>query len=341
MGYEIILSDDASTDGTATWLRTLRDFRIRVLTSDTNRGYAANNNAGVEIAKGELLGLLNNDLLFEPGWLEPMLAILLTPELRAGLVGNVQQRVSDFAVLDGFDEVFFNGCEDIDLCFKVRASGKNIYLASESRIRHHVSLSRKTNTLQDLRNSRLLFSRWRPEIKRELSGVWHSLIVAGPHAYKEKLNGELSSEFLETPYAASLVIAESMLRREESHWSSQLDKAEVGFDVMLKTQSLRYSAEHGAHLLQNSGAFSIDGLQYVRKLTFYGRRLDDLRQPVTLTIRVNGLQIFRIPLRAERNVNVGLSNPLLLSGIVNTFQLETTQALLLTHLVIDDKVVDL
>ncbi len=308
-----------------------------------------------------------------------------TPELRAGLVGNVQQRVSDgsvdhagvalssegqlhhiralpsqphakvlavtgacmllrksdFAVLDGFDEVFFNGCEDIDLCFKVRASGKNIYLASESRIRHHVSLSRKTNTLQDLRNSRLLFSRWRPEIKRELSGVWHSLIVAGPHAYKEKLNGELSSEFLETPYAASLVIAESMLRREESHWSSQLDKAEVGFDVMLKTQSLRYSAEHGAHLLQNSGAFSIDGLQYVRKLTFYGRRLDDLRQPVTLTIRVNGLQIFRIPLRAERNVNVGLSNPLLLSGIVNTFQLETTQALLLTHLVIDDKVVDL
>lgn len=250
-------------------------------------------------------------------------------------------RRSDFQTLGGFDEVFFNGCEDIDLCFKLRASGKNIYLASESRIRHHVSLSRKANTLQDLRNSRLLFGRWRSEIKRELSEVWRSLIVAGPHAYTEKLSGELSSEFLDTPYAASRVISESMLRREESYWSSQLDNAEVAFKYKLRTHGLRYSAEHGAHLLQNSASFSIDGLQYVRKLTFHGRRLYDLHQPVTLTIRVNGLQIFRIQVKAERYVNVFLSDPLLLPGNANTFHVETSRELLLTHLVIDDRVVDL
>lgn len=37
LDYEIILVDDASTDGTAAWLKTLRDPCIKVLISETNR----------------------------------------------------------------------------------------------------------------------------------------------------------------------------------------------------------------------------------------------------------------------------------------------------------------
>lgn len=39
----------------------------------------------VMVATGEFLALLNNDLLLEPGWLEPMLHVLLSPTLNAGL----------------------------------------------------------------------------------------------------------------------------------------------------------------------------------------------------------------------------------------------------------------
>ncbi len=382
LDYEIILADDASTDGTAAWLKTLRDPRIKVLISEMNRGYAANNNAGVRLARGEILGLLNNDLLFESGWLEPMLAVLLSPELKAGLVGNVQYRVADGAVdhagvvlipegqfhhirtlpnkphvkalavtgacmllrkadfeaVGGFDETFINGCEDIDLCFKLRTAGKAIYLASESRIRHHVSLSRKTNTQQDLRNSRHLFARWRPEIKRELSEVWRALLAAGTQAYADKLSGELAAEFVATPHAATRVIAEAMLRRVESFWASKLGDAEIDLTGKVRVQGLVFSAEHGAHLLQGSAEFVVEGMQYARNFYVCGRRIDDLSQPVTLTICVNGLQTIKIPLRAERNVNVGLIDPLLLSGIANHFRVEVDGALVVTHLVIDDRV---
>jgi GT2 family glycosyltransferase len=94
LDYEIILVDDASTDGTREWLQQLNVPRVHTILNPLNGGYARANNTGVALARGEILGLLNNDLLFEPGWLEPMLDILGLPALNAGLVGNVQVRAA-------------------------------------------------------------------------------------------------------------------------------------------------------------------------------------------------------------------------------------------------------
>ena len=267
LSHEIIFVDDASSDGTPRWLNSLDDPRIRFCINSVNRGYAASNNAGVRLAQGDMLALLNNDLVLSPGWLEPMLALLQSPGLHAGLVGNVQYRVADGAVdhagvvlsprgqlfhqstipqmphvqafavtgacmllrkadflaVGGFDEAYVNGCEDIDLCFKLQAANKKVYVASESRIHHHVSLSRKTNTLQDLRNSRLLFSRWRGKIKNELGRIWRDLLAAGPSAYVDFWPEPVTPDLLATPWALSLYMAETMLRREEAHWAHMLD----------------------------------------------------------------------------------------------------------------------
>lgn len=95
LDYEIILVDDGSTDGTRAWLATLKEARVRVHLNPHNLGFARSCNAGVALAQGDVIGLLNNDLLFEPGWLAPMLVVLNTPRLRAGVVGNVQFRVAD------------------------------------------------------------------------------------------------------------------------------------------------------------------------------------------------------------------------------------------------------
>jgi len=90
---EIILVDDGSTDGTREWLATLR-APFRIVLNERNLGYAAANNRGAGLARGELLALLNNDLLLSPGWLEPMLAAHRALGPRAGLIGNVQLNIA-------------------------------------------------------------------------------------------------------------------------------------------------------------------------------------------------------------------------------------------------------
>jgi GT2 family glycosyltransferase len=89
--HEIIFVDDSSTDGTRAWLKSLaRDPLIRVVLQNKNSGYAAANNAGAAIARGEFLALLNNDLILTRRWLQPMLAAHRIYGKRAGLVGNLQ-----------------------------------------------------------------------------------------------------------------------------------------------------------------------------------------------------------------------------------------------------------
>jgi GT2 family glycosyltransferase/glycosyltransferase involved in cell wall biosynthesis len=81
---EILIVDNASTDGSAEYLDALRDDRVRVLLNRENSGFAAANNRALEIATGEYLVLLNNDTVVPRGWLPRMLRQLEDP--LAGLV---------------------------------------------------------------------------------------------------------------------------------------------------------------------------------------------------------------------------------------------------------------
>ncbi len=89
LDYEVILVDDGSTDGTRDWLTHLCP-PFRAILNDHNLGYGAANNRGAAVATGDLLGLINNDLILRHGWLEPMLAAHRKLGARAGLIGNVQ-----------------------------------------------------------------------------------------------------------------------------------------------------------------------------------------------------------------------------------------------------------
>ena len=97
LAHEIIFVDDGSTDGTRDWLAGLGPS-VQVVLNERNLGYAGANNRGATIARGEFLGLLNNDLILAPGWLEPMLAVHQRLGPRAGLVGNVQRNARTGAV---------------------------------------------------------------------------------------------------------------------------------------------------------------------------------------------------------------------------------------------------
>ncbi|HZV33087.1 MAG TPA: glycosyltransferase [Verrucomicrobiae bacterium] len=86
--HEVILINDASTDGTAQFLSAL-SAPYRVVHNPQRSSYAVSMNRGVAITHGEMLCLLNNDLVFRPGWLPPMLRAFEKFK-DAGVVGNVQ-----------------------------------------------------------------------------------------------------------------------------------------------------------------------------------------------------------------------------------------------------------
>lgn len=211
LSHEIIFVDDGSTDGTREWLATLGPA-YRVILNEKNLGYAAANNRGAAVARGELLALLNNDLVLARGWIEPMLALHRRLGSRAGLIGNVQRDVRTRATdhsgisinhkgkpehdryrpwwwlfpgswrhavavtgacllvsrelwdqLGGFDEIYVNGCEDIDLSLRASAAGRINAVSLRSLVGHHISAS-PGRKLRDEENTFKLVRRWRERL---------------------------------------------------------------------------------------------------------------------------------------------------------------------------------
>jgi GT2 family glycosyltransferase len=72
---EIVLVDNGSTDGTAAWARANHPA-VRVIALPENLGFAGGVNAGLRVAYGDLLLLLNDDAFVEPGFLAAMLDVM-------------------------------------------------------------------------------------------------------------------------------------------------------------------------------------------------------------------------------------------------------------------------
>jgi GT2 family glycosyltransferase len=70
---EIIVHDDASTDGSLEFLRAAYP-RVRVLASDCNVGFCISNNRMVAAARGKFALLLNNDAALLPGAISALLS---------------------------------------------------------------------------------------------------------------------------------------------------------------------------------------------------------------------------------------------------------------------------
>lgn len=88
-GGEVIVVDDASTDGTPEALErwTGPNSRVKVLRNPENAGFVESCNRGARAASGEIVVFLNNDTLPLPGWLAALLQTFRDhPE--AGAVGG-------------------------------------------------------------------------------------------------------------------------------------------------------------------------------------------------------------------------------------------------------------
>jgi GT2 family glycosyltransferase len=85
--YDIVVVDNASTDGTTDYLRRERAAgRLKAVINETNLGFGRACNRAAKLARGEYVLFLNNDTIPLQGWLEPLIATASDPSV--GAVGS-------------------------------------------------------------------------------------------------------------------------------------------------------------------------------------------------------------------------------------------------------------
>lgn len=103
--HEVILVDNGSSDDSVSWVREHLP-RIRILELASNLGFGEGNNHGVSLARHEIVVLLNNDMVVDEDFLQPLLEpftdeqvfavssqIHFPPEKRQEETGNTQARM--------------------------------------------------------------------------------------------------------------------------------------------------------------------------------------------------------------------------------------------------------
>jgi len=214
--YEVIIVDNASTDGTHEFLACL-EGDITIITNEINLGFAKACNLGARAASGKYLVFLNNDTIPHPGWLTELVKVadehndigivgskLLFPDgtiqhagvvivkTPAGKLGNhlhwgypgdfpPANQARDFQIVTAacmliprdlffetgsFDERYINGMEDVDLCLKVRATGKRVFYCPSSVLTHFESKTEgRFDRVND--NETLFIQLWNDKIEED------------------------------------------------------------------------------------------------------------------------------------------------------------------------------
>jgi GT2 family glycosyltransferase len=177
---EIIVHDDASTDGSVDHIRTHHPD-VRLITSEENVGFCVGNNRMAAAAQGDFLLLLNNDATLLPGALAALLveagrlgrpAVLGLPQYDAdsGSLLDIGSRLDPFFnpvpnrdaarndvamvmgaclwidkalwdELGGFPAWFGSIGEDLQLCCRARLAGHPVRALGTSGYRHRVGQS--------------------------------------------------------------------------------------------------------------------------------------------------------------------------------------------------------
>lgn len=177
---EILVHDDASSDGSAAYIRD-RYPEARLIVSENNVGFCVANNRMAAAARGKYLLLLNNDAALYPDALQTLLAeanrlgqpaILGLPQYDAAsgelidigslfdpFLNPVPNRNPNrnevgmiigaclwlprslWTELGGFPEWFHTLAEDMYLCCRARIAGHPVYAISKSGFRHRVGNS--------------------------------------------------------------------------------------------------------------------------------------------------------------------------------------------------------
>lgn len=155
---ELLLIDNSSEDDSARMFE--RWPQARVIRSDENVGFGRACNIGVQQANGELLMIMNPDVVLDPQAIEVMVsdmlgnpgaAVVCATLIGAGGEHDRQARVEDvasmaaaamlidrahFQRLGGFDPWIFLYSEDTDFCYRTWLAGRRVLKAWDAVAEH-------------------------------------------------------------------------------------------------------------------------------------------------------------------------------------------------------------
>ncbi|MES2308029.1 MAG: glycosyltransferase [Verrucomicrobiota bacterium] len=98
--FELIIIDNASTDGSDKILNAITDSRVRVLINETNQGYTKSLNRGLSLATGSYVARMDADDISHPTRLEKQHSFLENhPEI--GILGTSYRIINQEGVVQG------------------------------------------------------------------------------------------------------------------------------------------------------------------------------------------------------------------------------------------------
>ena len=168
--YEVIVVDDGSTDDTG---EIAKLFNVRLIQTE-NCGLSAARNAGLKLARGQIVAYLDDDAYPDPDWLnyynnqfqrsdhvliggpnlsplnDPSIAqcvarspggpnhVLLTDTIAEHVPGcNMAFRKSHLDEIGGFDPIFRTAGDDVDVCWRIQDKGWTVGFAPAAIVWHH------------------------------------------------------------------------------------------------------------------------------------------------------------------------------------------------------------
>jgi O-antigen biosynthesis protein len=212
---DVVICDDGSTDGT---LEIAARYPFRTLALD-HKGLSAARNAGLEVARGDLIAYLDADAACDPAWPYhlalsfeggvdatggpnlPFLGagfaervvshspggpmhVLITDDRAEHVVGaNMAFRRTTLRELGGFDVVYTSAGDDVDICWRLLDAGHEIGFAHAAQVWHHRrdSLGRYLRQQRGYgRSERMVSGRHRERFNRLGQAQWMGVLYASP-----------------------------------------------------------------------------------------------------------------------------------------------------------------
>ncbi len=168
--YEVIVVNDGSKDNTA---KIVEEYWVKLITT-ANRGLSSARNTGMYNAKGEILAYIDDDAYPDPQWLRylayaysvsdhgciggPNIAppedgflatcvanspggpvhVLVSDEIAEHVPGcNMSFKKDALMKIGGFDPVYRNAGDDVDVCWRIQNSGRTIGFHPAALVWHH------------------------------------------------------------------------------------------------------------------------------------------------------------------------------------------------------------
>lgn len=170
--WELVVADNGSTDGTLEILRRWigRLPEVRVMEVEERRGVSHTCNVGAAAARGDFIAFCHQDDVVDPGWLEAMAEAapgcdvvggrleyqmlndattlywrhphrynelpVCMGFLRYAVGANLGMWADVFRELGGWNESYFMGGEDVDLCWRAQLSSFQLCFAPDALIHY-------------------------------------------------------------------------------------------------------------------------------------------------------------------------------------------------------------